>query len=365
MRKVINGIYLKNLYFCHMQKNTTNIRFLSIEKLELFLQKNNHKVFRAKQIYEWLWKKSARTFDEMTNISKDLRQLLKDNFVINALEINSVQKSKDSTIKTLFSTYDGNLVEGVLIPTKKRMTACISSQVGCNLDCNFCATGKIGFKRNLYFDEIYDQLAIISKQAIENYNIPVSNIVYMGMGEPLLNYKNVLKSIEMITSPNALAMSPSRITVSTVGIPKMITKLGDDNVKFNLAFSLHTANEKKRNSIIPISKNESLKDITFALKDYHSKTNNRISIEYILFKDFNDSLEDAKELAEFCKSFPVKINIIEYNNVKGSVFQKSETEKMDAFIEFLETKNLIVNVRRSRGQDIDAACGQLANTNLE
>lgn len=337
-----------------------DIRKSTIDELKSFLLDRNEKAFRAKQIYEWLWKKSARSFEEMTNLSKKLRQLLASEFTINAVRVDSQQYSSDGTIKFSFLLFDDNIIEGVLIPTQNRITACISSQVGCTLSCEFCATGKIGWKRNLGFDEIYDQVAIISKLALEKNNLPVSNIVYMGMGEPLLNYENIIKSIEKITSDKGLGMSPQRVTVSTVGIPKMIKRLGDDNVRINLALSLHAANDKKRNIIIPTNKQNPVSSLIESLKYYHDKTGKRITIEYILLRDFNDSLNDAKELALFCKNFPVKINLIEYNDVPETGFYKSSGEKTDTFFNFLKSKNIIVNVRKSMGKDIDAACGQLA-----
>jgi 23S rRNA (adenine2503-C2)-methyltransferase len=256
-------------------------------------------------------------------------------------------------------------VEGVLIPTPNRMTACISSQVGCSLTCKFCATGKLERLRNLNADEIYDQVVLIKNQAEEKYKTPLSNIVYMGMGEPLLNYKNVMDSIQKITSPEGLNMSPQRITVSTAGVSKMIMKLADDGAKFNLALSLHAANDKKRNYIMPINESNSLEALAEALKYFYEKTETRVTYEYIAFKDFNDSLEDAKELAAFCKHIPCKVNIIEYNPIDDGEFQQTTNERLDAFAKFLENKNIIVNVRRSRGKDIDAACGQLANKNKE
>jgi 23S rRNA (adenine2503-C2)-methyltransferase len=271
------------------------------------------------------------------------------------------QVSNDRTIKSSFRTHDGKIVEGVLIPTASRMTACISSQIGCSLTCAFCATGRLERLRNLNADEIFDQVVHIARQSLEHYGIPLSNIVYMGMGEPLLNYRNVLDSVERITSPSGLAMSPKRITVSTAGIAKMIRKLGDDKVKFNLALSLHAANEEKRSRIMPINDSNNLKELASAMRYFHDQTETRPTLEYIIFKDFNDSLEDARELADFARNFPTKINIIEYNPIDGGEFQKADERKVDAFKTYLEGRNLIVNVRRSRGKDIDAACGQLAN----
>ena len=340
-----------------------DIRQLNLEDLKLKLTEFGEKPFRANQIYQWLWQKRATTFDEMTNLSLSLRKTVEDNFVINAIQLKEAQKSKDKTIKNAFLLSDDAVVEGVLIPTKKRMTACVSVQVGCSLDCAFCATGKLKRVRNLNPDEIYDQVAIISDQSKTEYDIPLSNIVFMGMGEPLLNYKNVLASIEKITSINGLGMSPKRITVSTAGIARRITKLADDEVKFNLALSLHAANDQKRNKIMPINESNSLNVLKEAMIYFQQKTNSRPTIEYIIFKDFNDELIDAQELADFCKSFSCKINIIEYNPIDGGMYQQAEAKKVDAFAAYLEAKNIIVNVRRSRGKDIDAACGQLANKN--
>ncbi|MDF1672175.1 MAG: 23S rRNA (adenine(2503)-C(2))-methyltransferase RlmN [Vicingaceae bacterium] len=341
-----------------------NIRSLELDVLKTFFTENGEKAFRAKQVFEWLWKKQATTFDEMTNLSVGTRELLNNHFEINPVTIAEKQVSNDKTIKNAFRLHDGKITEGVLIPTPKRMTACISSQVGCSLSCAFCATGKLDRLRNIDAEEIFDQVALIKKQAEEHYQTPLSNIVYMGMGEPLLNYKNVLKSVELITSPEGLGMSPKRITVSTAGIAKMIKQLGDDEVKFNLALSLHAATDSKRSEIMPINESNSLDALSEALIYFHEKTGSRVTFEYIIFKDFNDTLEDAKDLAAFAKAVPCKINIIEYNPIDEPQFQQADPEKTDKFAAFLEnTFNLIVNVRRSRGKDIDAACGQLANKN--
>lgn len=342
-----------------------DIRALSLEELKAVFVENGDQAFRAKQVYEWLWKKSARTFDEMTNLSKSTRTLLDTNFLINAVVVDDMQVSNDRTIKNAFKLYDGKIVEGVLIPSTTRMTACVSSQVGCSLTCKFCATGKLERLRNLNADEIYDQVVLIKKQAEERYKTPLTNIVYMGMGEPLLNYKNVMDSIVKITSPEGLNMSPQRITVSTAGVAKMIKKLADDGVKFNLALSLHAANDDKRNYIMPINESNTLEALAEALKYFYEKTGTRVTYEYIAFKDFNDGLEDAKELALFCKHVPCKLNIIEYNPIDEGEFKQTTPERLTAFVNYLESKNLIVNVRRSRGKDIDAACGQLANKNKE
>ena len=344
-----------------MSLDKKNIRTLNLDELKGFFKENNMPTFRAKQVYEWLWKKSVSSFEEMRNVSKETIQLLDEHFVILHAKITESQKSADRTIKSAFGLYDNNNVEGVLIPTKSRMTACISSQVGCSLTCKFCATGKLDRLRNLNADEIYDQVFMLNEQALSNYNQKLSNIVYMGMGEPLLNYRNVLESIDKITSTDGLGMSPKRITVSTAGIAKLIKKLGDDEVKFNLALSLHAANDKKRDYIMPINEQNSLEALKEAIVYFYEKTQTRITYEYIIFKDFNDEISDAQELASFAKITPCKINIIEYNPIDDGEFQQAKREKVDAFVNHLESKNLIVNVRRSRGKDIDAACGQLAN----
>ncbi|MBV6645182.1 MAG: 23S rRNA (adenine(2503)-C(2))-methyltransferase RlmN [Cyclobacteriaceae bacterium] len=341
-----------------MQKD---IRLLSLKGLTEYFLSIGEKAFRAKQVWEWLWVKSAQSFDEMSNLSKGLREQLKTNFVIRALQVDHSQVSQDGTIKSAFKLYDEELVEGVLIPANDRMTACVSSQVGCSLSCKFCATGYMDRKRNLDPGEIYDQVVAIDRQAKKNYEVPLSNIVFMGMGEPLLNYKNVLSGIDRITSPDGLNMSPKRITVSTAGIAKMIEKLADDEVKFNLALSLHAANDEKRNQIMPINETNTLKVLGNALNYFYQKTKNRITFEYIVFNNFNDAIDDAKELWQFAKKVPSKINIIEYNPIAEADFENTKADRLDMFAKFLQDKGLIVNVRRSRGKDIDAACGQLAN----
>lgn len=337
-----------------------DIRSLSIDQIKEKLTEMGEQGFRAKQIYEWIWAKSCVDFDLMSNLSKPLREKLKENFVIRAVKVKQSQISSDRTIKSSFTLYDGNVIEGVLIPAPERMTACVSSQVGCSLTCKFCATGYMDRKRNLNADEIYDQVVLIAKQAEEKYQQPLTNIVYMGMGEPLLNYANMMKSVERITSPDGLNMAAKRITVSTAGIAKMIKKLGDDEVRFNLALSLHAANDKKRNEIMPINEQNTLEALADALKYFYAKTKNPITFEYIVFDNFNDELEDAKELARFCKNVPCKVNIIEYNPISLASFVNADADKIEVFANYLKNQGIITNVRRSRGKDIDAACGQLA-----
>ena len=337
-----------------------DIRSLSLSELKDKLTEMGEQGFRAKQVYEWLWAKSCTDFDQMSNLSKALRESLKKHFEIRAVSVRQSQVSTDKTIKSTFTLYDGNVIEGVLIPTPERMTACVSSQVGCSLTCKFCATGYMDRKRNLQADEIYDQVVLIAKQAEEKYQQPLTNIVYMGMGEPLLNYSGMMKSVERITAPDGLNMAAKRITVSTAGIAKMIKKLGDDEVRFNLALSLHAANDQKRNEIMPINEQNSLKALADALKYYYAKTKNPVTFEYIVFHHFNDELEDARELAKFCKHVPCKVNIIEYNPIALADFVNAEADKIEQFADYLRSQGVVTNVRRSRGKDIDAACGQLA-----
>lgn len=343
--------------------NKKDIRALSEAEIAEVLKQKGEASFRAKQIYEWLWKKTAHSFDDMSNLSKPLRDWLNEHFVINAVNISDMQVSNDRTIKCAMKLADNNVVESVLIPTTSRMTACISSQVGCSLTCKFCATGKLKRLRNLNADEIYDQVALVKNLAETKYNQSLTNIVYMGMGEPLLNYAEMMRSVDRITSPNGLGMSAQRITVSTAGIAKMIKKLGDDGVKFNLALSLHAANDEKRNHIMPINETNSLEALAEALNYFYEKTGTRVTFEYIVFKDFNDGIEDARELADFCKKTTAKVNIIEYNPIEDGEFKQTTPERLEAFKNHLESKGIIVNVRRSRGKDIDAACGQLVNKN--
>lgn len=339
-----------------------NIRSLSLPEIEEYFETLGEKKFRAKQVYEWIWTKQARSIDEMTNLSKELRTRLKEEFTLPALQVDLTQQSSDGTVKSRFKTHDGHLVEGVLIPTDTRVTACVSSQIGCSLSCKFCATGYIDRKRNLDYDEIYDEVSLINQQSEKIYGKKLSNIVFMGMGEPLLNYKNVLKAIERITAPDGLAMSPKRITVSTAGVAKQIRALGDAKVKFKLALSLHAANDAKRHEIMPINDTNNIQSLIEALNYFYKQTKNEITFEYILFNNFNDSIEDADELIKIYRQVPADlVNIIEYNPIDFAKFTKPSPEKVDAFMEYLGRNRVNARLRRSRGKDIDAACGQLAN----
>lgn len=338
-----------------------DIRALTKEQLRVFFEKEGDKAFRGNQVYEWLWQKSAYNFDDMTNLSLSTRQMLEANFVINHIKVDTMQRSADGTVKNAVKLHDGLIVESVLIPTKTRTTACVSSQVGCSLDCRFCATSRLKRMRNLNPDEIYDQVVTIDRESRLYYDKPLSNIVFMGMGEPLMNYNNVLKAIDKITSPEGLAMSPKRIVVSTSGVPKMIKKMADDDVKFKLAVSLHSAIDEVRTSIMPFNATFPLKDLREALVYWYSKTKNRITYEYVVWDGINDQKKDVEALIQFCKFAPSKVNLIEYNPIDDGEFQQANSKAIDMYVSMLEANRITVTVRRSRGKDIDAACGQLAN----
>jgi len=344
-----------------MEQTKKDIRALSKEELRSFFESIGEKPFRGDQVYQWLWSKGAHSFDQMTNLSIQTRVHLQAHFVINHIKVDSIQRSKDGTIKNGVKLHDGLVVESVLIPTNARTTACVSSQVGCSLDCSFCATARLKRMRNLNPDEIYDQVVAIDKESRLYHDRPLSNIVFMGMGEPLMNYKNVLAAIDKITSPEGLGMSPKRIVVSTSGVPKMIKKMADDNVKFNLAVSLHSAIQETREKIMPFAKSFTLEDLKEALVYWFEKTAKQITYEYVVWKGINDQKQDVKALITFCSYVPCKVNIIEYNPIDDGVFQQAENNALDLYISMLEKARIPVTVRRSRGKDIDAACGQLAN----
>jgi 23S rRNA (adenine2503-C2)-methyltransferase len=340
-----------------------DVRKLSLEQLEEFFISQGDKKFRAKQVYDWLWNKSLKNFDDMSNISKETREMLKANFIINHVKVDLMQHSSDGTIKNAVKLYDEKIVESVLIPTTKRITACVSSQVGCSLDCNFCATARLKRMRNLNPDEIYDQVVAIKEEAETYFNRPLTNIVFMGMGEPLLNYNNVISAIDKITSPEGLGMAPRRITLSTVGIPKMIKKMADDEVRFNLAISLHSAINETRSRLMPINDVNPIEDLAESLKYWYHKTKRKVTYEYVIWDGINDDKEHAMALAKFCKIIPSKVNIIQYNPIDEGEFRQASQEAVDMYVTVLENHGIIAKVRKSRGQDIDAACGQLANKN--
>lgn len=338
-----------------------DIRKLKLDELTEFFQQRGEKPFRAKQVYEWLWNKSAKNFEQMTNLSVPLRDMLKEHFIINHIHVDHMQRSADGTIKNAVTLFDGMVVESVLIPTEKRITACVSSQVGCSLACQFCATARLKRQRNLSADEIYDQVVAIKEQAELFFGRPLTNIVFMGMGEPLLNYSNVISAIDKITSQKGLNMASKRITVSTVGVAKMIMKMADDGVKFNLAVSLHSAIDKTRSAIMPINDTNPLSDLGEALKYWYQKTKRKVTYEYVVWKDINDAPEHANALLRFCKIVPSKVNLIEYNPIDDGHFQQASQESLNMYMDLLERHGITTRIRKSRGKDIDAACGQLAN----
>ena len=351
-------------YLCNMESTPKkDIRKFTLEQLEEFFVAQGDKKFRAKQVYDWLWNKSLKNFDDMSNISKATREMLKENFEINHIHVDLMQHSSDGTIKNAVKLFDDKIVESVLIPTTKRITACVSSQVGCSLDCNFCATARLKRMRNLNPDEIYDQVVAIKEEAETYFNRPLTNIVFMGMGEPLLNYNNVIEAIDKITSPEGLGMAPRRITLSTVGIPKMIKKMADDGVKFNLAISLHSAINETRSRLMPINEVNPLEDLADALKYWYQKTKRKVTYEYVIWDGVNDDEQHARALAKFCKIIPSKVNIIQYNPIDEGEFRQASQEAVNMYVRILEDQGIIAKVRKSRGQDIDAACGQLANKN--
>jgi 23S rRNA (adenine2503-C2)-methyltransferase len=338
-----------------------DIRKLKLDELKTFFTEQGDKAFRAQQVYEWLWKKSAKDFEQMTNLSQPTRELLKSHFTINHIQVDTMQRSADGTIKNSVKLHDGLIVESVLIPAEKRITACVSSQVGCSLACKFCATARLKRQRNLNPDEIYDQVVAIRQQAELFFGRPLTNIVFMGMGEPLLNYNNVISAIEKITSPQGLNMASKRITVSTVGIAKMIRKMADDEVKFNLAVSLHAATNETRSSIMPINDTTPLEELGDALEYWYSKQKKKVTYEYVVWKGINDTPEHARALLRFCKRVPSKVNLIEYNPIGDGEFQQADDDALHMYMDLLERNGVTTRIRKSRGKDIDAACGQLAN----
>ena len=347
------------------QGEILDIRDLSVNEITNYLQSLGEPSYRADQIYQWLWKYGVLSFDEMTNLPKKTREQLKKDFGIFTMVADITQQSLDGTVKFRFVLHDGHKIESVLIPVPEdgRYTVCVSSQVGCSLACEFCATGQMKRERNLSAAEIYEQVFKVNQYCEAHFGHRLSNIVYMGMGEPLLTYKNVKRSIELINSDEGMNMATRRITISTAGIAKMIKKMADDGLQCKLALSLHAALDHKRDQIMPINKNDTIADLMEALRYYFDKTRHRLTYEYILFHEFNDTEEDADALARLCRSFPVTVNLLEYNPVEGVELVKSSGDRFDRFIRMMADRRIPVTVRRSRGKDIDAACGQLANKN--
>jgi 23S rRNA (adenine2503-C2)-methyltransferase len=344
-----------------MSVKVDDIRSISLEQLNKFVEKNNFPLYRSNQIFNWINKSSVKSFDDMTNLPMNLIDLLKENFRLNFSQISNKQISIDSTMKFAIKLHDKLLVESVLIPSGDRITACVSSQVGCSLDCEFCATSKLSRMRNLESYEIFDQIILLNEQSIENYSLPISNIVFMGMGEPLLNYNNVINSINLITGREGIEISNKKITLSTSGISKMIYKMADDNVKFNLAISLHSAIESTRNKIMPFSKSFPLNQLIKSLEYWYENTKRKVTFEYLIWKGINDDFEHINALVKICKRVPSKVNLIEYNSIDDPRFSKADELWVNKYLNILKENKVSVSIRRSRGKDIQAACGQLAN----
>jgi 23S rRNA (adenine2503-C2)-methyltransferase len=339
-----------------------NIRTLSADDLKSSLISLGQPAFRASQVYHWLWGQYVLDFSEMSNIGKAMQEVLTQNFISQKTKITQLQKSQDETIKVGFETYDGHAIEGVLIPTDSRVTICISSQIGCSLACTFCATGLMKRVRNLFAFEIYDQVKLMQELALQHYKRPITNIVYMGMGEPLLNLDEVVKSIFLLhDEAHGLNFSYKRITISTSGIVRGIQKLTELKIPINLALSLHAPNNALRTQIMDINKSNPLEEVVEALDSFYNLTQNKISFEYVLLRGINDSLEQAAELVALCRKVPAFVNIIEFNRVEGISYSKSDTPTKTSFVTYLREKGITCKIRRSRGKDIDAACGQLAN----
>lgn len=338
-----------------------DIRSLTKTELRDFFTSLGEPAYRGNQVFEWLWKKSVHSFEDMTNLSKDLRLRLSEQYAINHIEVDQMQRSSDGTLKNAVRLYDGLVVESVLIPTDTRSTACVSSQVGCSLDCKFCATARLKRMRNLNPDEIYDQVVALDRESKLFYGRPLSNIVFMGMGEPLMNYKNVVLAVQKICSEEGLGISPKRVTISTSGVPKMIRKLADENLKVKLAVSLHSAVDSIRTEIMPFNAKLNLEQLRDSLQYWYAKTGSRITYEYVVWQGINDKDSDIDALIKFCHFAPAKINLIEYNPIDDGNFVQAGDDILQKYVRKLKQHGITVTVRRSRGKDIDAACGQLAN----
>ena len=345
-----------------------DLKAMGPDDLTAFVEAMGQPSYRGQQLFNWIYGKGVDDFRAMSNLPKAFRQELTDVATVSRIEAKQVQQAQDQTIKALYALPSGREIETVLIPDidargeARRLTVCVSSQVGCAMGCHFCATGLMGFRENLAAGHIFDQVWAMNELAHEHFGQPISNIVYMGMGEPLLNYDNVLKSVAIVTHDKSLHLSPRRITVSTVGLARRIRDLADDGVRFNLAVSLHAPTNETRSSIMPVNTSEktSLPALKEAIQHYAEKTGREVTYEYCLFKGVNDSTEDARRLAAITRWAPSKVNIIMYNPVQGLHFERTSEEQLDRFIQALVAEGVTVTVRRSRGDDIDAACGQLA-----
>ena len=341
------------------------LKGLTLEELQSFCSEEGEPKFRAKQIFSWMYGHLADSFDEMQNLPKPLREKLTEISSLNALKnITSEVSSSTGTTKYIFETAEGNKIESVLIPEIRRNTLCISTQAGCPLDCKFCATGLMGFKKNLSAGEIFDQYKLAVK---DNEDKKITNIVYMGMGEPLLNFNESIKSLQIFSNELTTGITPRRITLSTAGIAPKIKELADSDIKVKLALSLHSCFEDIRSKIMPINKKYSLKENVEAINYYSKKTRTKITFEYVMLKDINDRKEDIKALTKLCRSLPGKVNVIPFNSLEhmnpGGLSAKllpSSAERINNFVNELKANGITVMLRNTQGDDIAAACGQLA-----
>ncbi len=337
-----------------------DIRAFTEEELVSLCEQLGHRAFRGKQIAEWLWKHRVNSFDDMLNLSKSLRAELAERFTIHSALADDVQESQDGSVKVGFRLYDGELVEGVLIPAGERMTACISSQVGCSLRCAFCATARIPMRRNLSAGEIVDQVDDLGRRAVERFDRPLTNIVYMGMGEPLSNYHEVVRSMRLLTWEKGFDISAKRITLSTAGLAPEMNRLAEEGLPINLALSLHAATDPVRRNLMSSAREYPLEELAEAVKHWNRVHGEKVTLEYLLLAGHNDSEEAARTLVQFASNLPCKVNIIEYNPVVGIPFRASDRTVTDRFAATLADAGITVTVRHSSGKDIDAACGQLA-----
>ena len=337
-----------------------NIKDYELEELKQELKNIGEKPFRAEQIFKWLYDEKVKSFDEMTNLSLELREKLNKEYTICNFNIIKKQESKDGTIKYLFDVLDGNAIETVLMSYHHGYSLCVSSQIGCKMGCKFCASTGINFIRSLTSGEIVEQILAVEQDT----GVRISNIVFMGIGEPLDNYENVVKAIRIINHPKGLNIGARHISISTSGLVPKIYKLAEENIQCTLSISLHATNNEKRSSMMPVNDAYPIEELIKACKDYIKMTNRRISFEYALAKDNNDNLEDAKELVKLLKGMLCHVNLIPINKIENGKFTKSSNENIMKFRDYLNDHGIVATIRRELGSDIDAACGQLRRKNL-
>ena len=344
-----------------MEQNTrTDIRKLTLEELRAFFAARGLGAYRGGQVHKWLWQKGADAFAQMTDLPKGVREALEGEFYVGKIASVTTQVSADGTVKNAVGLSGGAVVESVLIPAEDRMTVCVSCQSGCRMGCAFCATARMEAVRDLSAGEIYDQVVLADAQSRERFGRPVSNIVFMGMGEPTANYAEVARAIGMIVSPDGLGMAPRRITVSTAGNARMIRRMADDGAKYHLAVSLHWADQARRETLMPVARVFPLDELAAAAAYWYERTRDRVTYEYIVWDGLNDTRADAEALARFCRRAPSKVNLIEYNAIGDPRFRPAGEGAMQMYRQMLEQAGITVVVRHSKGRDIDAACGQLA-----